>query len=182
MPTEPQPRSTAKVLNMRLRTGAVALSLAGAAICGTHAFGSSAQPFEILRQAYVDADATTAASAYAEHAVYGELYPGAPPRLVVGRANITKHFVAMFASFSGGVDLNFRIVSGDPSRDGPVAGYYRLRMGPEEGAHYSYGSFVAVVRESRFTMDTSSSATQAEFDAAGGALLFSDAPAPTAPE
>lgn len=140
------------------------------------------KPFQMLREAYAQGDARAAASAYTEQAVYGELYPGAAPRLVVGRANIALHFAAMFTTFPGGADLNFRIVSGNPDRDGPVAGYYRLRVGTDETAHLSYGSFVAVLSEARFTLDTSSSATREEFDAASGALLFADETAVAAPQ
>lgn len=127
----------------------------------------SDDPFARLRDAYAARDAEAAAAAYADDAVYAELYPESPPNLLAGREAIRRNFAAFFAALpaDGPVDLNFRLLRRTASE---ASGYYRLRFGSGDAATVHYGRFVTGMADGRFRFDASSTATLAEFEGAAG--------------
>lgn len=129
-----------------------------------------ADPFGTLRDGYERAAPDRAAEAYAADARYIEMYPGAPPVLRAGRAEIREGFAALFRDLELGptrkADLNFRLAA-----DGRT-GLYRLRL---PGTPDGYGRFATEIAGGKFTLDISGPATRDEFEEAAGPLRFADA-------
>ncbi len=149
--------------------------LAGSA---SNAASDSDAAYAQLRDAYVKGDATSAADAYSEHAVYAELYPDTVPVLRTGKPAIREGFAGLFAQFgsaspSNPVDLNFRFTSRQKTSDGLAdAGFYRLTVGKGSGAQRYYGAFATQIEGRKFVSDSSTAAGIDHFEGAAGPLLF----------
>lgn len=138
-------------------------------------------PYVSLRQAYASQDAAVAAGAYAIDATYVEVYAGAEPRVLAGRKAIEAHFGALFTQIGGDAviaDLNFRRLSSASDAAGvSETGLYRLRVTDRAtgATQYFFGFFATRIARGVFTVDVSREATEAQFEAAPGALMFDDA-------
>jgi dienelactone hydrolase len=154
---------------------AFAMLLAGSA---SNAAGDGDSAYAHLRDAYAKGDASGAADAYSDHAVYGELYLDTVPVLRVGRSAIHEGFAGLFAQFglaspSNPVDLNFRITSRQKTSDGLAdAGFYRLTVGKGSRAQRYYGAFATQIEGRKFVSDSSAAAGIDQFEGAAGPLLF----------
>lgn len=137
-------------------------------------------PYRMLREAYAASDPTAAANAYAEDAVYTELYPDAPPSALSGRALIREQFTKIIDQLAGldrkrRIDLNFRFVSRMPRKAGSGdAGFYRLQVSDADGRDPEryYGRFAAVTNSGKFVFDSSGAATVSEFESSPGPVMF----------
>ena len=135
------------------------------------------RPYETLREGYRKQDATLAASAYAEDAQYAELYDGAPPRLLRGRAQIAQSFEELFESLGGtkdsAPDLNFRLTGRESANAADTqVGIYRLTTGAGLSRQNSYGRFATQIRAGLFHFDVSTNATEEDFETAPGPVLL----------
>ena len=136
------------------------------------------QPYLELREAYGAHDAERAARAYAEDAIYNELYDETSPRLLAGRGAIASSFKDMFQQFSNigqksPLDLNFRLVTRHASPNGTSdVGLYRLQVGEGQERSMIYGRFSTQIRDGLFQFDTSTNASADEFESAPGTVLF----------
>lgn len=136
------------------------------------------QPYLELREAYGAHNAERAARAYAEDAIYNELYDKTPPRLLAGRDAITESFKDIFQQFSNDgqaspLDLNFRLVTRHPSPNGTSdVGLFRLQVGEGQARSKIYGRFSTQIRGGLFQFDTSTNASADDFESAPGTVLF----------
>lgn len=120
-----------------------------------------ADPFDLLRSAYVARDAMAASEAYAPDAEVVYRYAGSAPEHHSGRTAIATSFTAFFVGLApaDAVSLEFRFLHRDRAAAG---GFYRLRVGD---ADY-YGRFeVTFAPTGLFATDTSSDATRDDFEA-----------------
>jgi hypothetical protein len=125
-------------------------------------------PFARLSQAYRNRDAAAAASAYTPDAAVVYRYEGAPAERHIGTTAIADSFRDLFAQIDpdAPVDLNFRVTARTAKG---AEGFYRLRIGTGAAA---YGQFsVTFGADGRFTTDTSTGATIADFEEASGPVL-----------
>lgn len=135
-------------------------------------------PFADLRAAYAVGDPDKAAAAYADDALYVELYPGTAPILRSGREAIGAGFSALFAQLGAPVegrplDLNFRLVQhSETNAVHEASGFYRLTVGRGRDAERYYGSFAVRWRNGNFLFDASGPATEADFETASGPMMF----------
>lgn len=145
------------------------------------ALGSTTDdPYAMLREAYLQRSGTQAGQAYAEDATYIEVYSGADPRVIRGRAAIGEHFATLFTQLGGAavdLDLNFRRIQNSRDATGSSdTGLYRLRVTDRatRTVQAYYGYFATRVERGRFAIDVSREATEAQFEAAAGPLMFPD--------
>jgi alpha/beta superfamily hydrolase len=155
-----------------------ALALLLAPTLGTA--GTPDDPYATLREAYALRSGDNAGLAYAEDASYIEVYAGSDPRVIHGRAAISQHFATLFAQLGGAavdLDLNFRRIHAAADATGRSdTGLYRLRVldrATREAQTY-YGYFATRVAQGRLAFDVSREATEAQFEAASGPLMFPD--------
>lgn len=137
-------------------------------------FGSASSadpgPFAQLRAAYAARDPAAAAAAYAPDAELVFRYAGVAEENYRGTAAIAGSYKKFFDQVDPAtrLDLNFRITTSDGARR---RGIYRLRIGT---GSTTYGRFeVDVASDGRFARDSSSDATLAEFEEAGGPVMLS---------
>jgi pimeloyl-ACP methyl ester carboxylesterase len=150
---------------------------------GAHSESPGDTPYRMLREAYAASDPNAAANAYAEDAVYTELYPDAPPLALSGRTRIRDQFTKYIGQFAGPdrsrrIDINFRFVSRTQRSAGSTdAGFYRLLVSDADGRNPErfYGSFATVSDSGKFVFDSSGSATVAEFESSPGPVMFAAA-------
>jgi pimeloyl-ACP methyl ester carboxylesterase len=128
---------------------------------------ASAEPFAILRSAYVGKDAKAAASAYTADAELVYRYDGVPEEQY--KSAIEASFKTFFAQFGGdqSLDLNFRVTDKSGAKS---SGIYRLRIGRDVS---SFGHFETLsAADGRLQRDESRGATRDDFEEAAGPVLL----------